>query len=451
MARRDLRQQDASIHAASELEYILRSEKRTLDPAVPTVSAHEAMTGKPVFQVKSDRDVTRVLFISYNTELLNPTQQSLDGYINISELFDEVHILILRQGIPPKNPVLRAAENVWIYTASSKFWWLTPRTGLKMLADQLVFASGFRPDLIVARDPFESAVVAYKAGEKYGRATQLHILDDYTSADFLKKDKHNFWRRFMPRFTVRKFLSVRTETSTLLAMLQHKFTIPDIDTLPRYQDYESLLDVKASIDLKDKYRPFVFFMLFVGKLTHASNLHRAIDAARFVLRNPRVGLIVLGGGPSQGEFKRRTKILGIEQQVVFDDKVTDIVPYLKSANLMIVTDSDSDSEDLVLKGAAAGIPMVMARTERREDIFTDGESAFLCEAANTQSFTDHIDDLLNDIGLRKQFTMNAQDIIRDKFHSKPDQYREAYRTSIEQAFFVETDEQQAADNTDTDD
>ncbi len=439
MARRDLLHHDASDHAASELEYIIRTEKRKSEPVVPTVTAEQAMKEGRVFKASSNRNVTRVLFISHNTELLNPTQQTLDGYIDISDLFDEVHILILREGIPPKNPVLRVAHNVWIYTAAAKHWWSTPASGVKMVAEQLEFAAGFRPDLIVARDPFESALAAIKLAKKYNRPTQLHILDDYSTSDFIKKSPHNFWRLFLPFFTVPKFPSVRTLTSTVQTMLQKKFVIPDVNMLPRFQNYESLIDVQSSIDLKEKYKPFIFFLVFVGKLGHESTLYRAIDSARFVLRNPRVGLIVLGDGKAKGEFEKRTKLLGIESQVVFETKVTDIVPYLKSANMLIVTDTDGDSEELVLKGAAAGIPMVMSRTDVREDIFSHGESAFLCEASDTQAFTDRVNNLLNDVPLRQQFVEKGQEIIRQQFHSDPKEYQEAYRTSIEQAFFIEAD------------
>lgn len=436
MARRDLSRRDASDHAASELEYVIRSEKRLAEPVVKQITAEQAMREERVYQVSSERNVTRVLFISQNTELLNPTKQSLDGYINISDLFDEVHILILRQGIPPKNPVLRVAPNVWLYTASAKYWWSTPKAGMEMLEEQLVFASGFRPDLIVARDPFESAVVALRAAKKFSKPTQLHILDDYSTSDFLKREKANFWRLFFPFFTVPKFLSVRTLTDNILARLQKKFVIPDGAVLPRYQNYEAILTQQTTLDLKEKYKPFIFFLIYMGSLGYESTFYRAIDAARFVLRNRRVGMIVLGDGGARREFERRAKILGIEDQVVFETRKEDVVPYLKSGNILIVTDTNLESEEVVLKGAAAGIPMVMSRTDRREDIFTHGESAFLCEAEDVQAFTDRINDLLNSVGLRQTFAENSQDIIRKKFHHDPREYREAYRASIEQAFFA---------------
>ena len=447
MARRDLSKYDASTHAASELDYIIKSKNLDAESAVPMVSVKQAMSGRRIFEATSTRNITRVLFISQNSELLNPTQQSLDGYIDVSNLFDEVHILILRYGIPAKNPVLRVADNVWLYTVSVKHWWHMLGAVKDIIKNQLEFASGFRPDLIVARDPFESAVMAYKLGKIYNRATQLHLLEDYTSVDFTKQSNENQIRFWLANYIVPKFQSVRTLTSTMQSILQRKFTIPDIDILPRYQNFEALIDNKATIDLKAKYRPFIFFLVFSGQLDYGSSLYRVIDAARFVLRNPRVGLVVLGDGLARGEFEKRAKILGIERQVVFVGKVSDVVPYLKSGNMLIVSDTDTDSEELVLKGAAAGIPMIMSRTDKREDVFEHGESAFLCEDADVQAFSDRINDLLNDINLRKLFIENGQELIRQKFHSDPHEYQEAYRASIEQAFFVGAEEESETEQT----
>jgi hypothetical protein len=39
------------------------------------------------------------------------------------------------------------------------------------------------------------------------------------------------------------------------------------------------------------------------------------------------------------------------------------------------------------------------------------------------------------------FIQNAEQMILDKFHQNPQEYKEAYRTSIEQALFVKPDEQ----------
>lgn len=436
MSRRDLSHRDASSHAASELEYVIRSTKK-FEEEVKKVSPQQAMTDAPLFHAKTEREVTRVLFISRNTSLLNPTQQTLDGYLNLSELFDEVHILIMRQGIPAKNPALRVADNVWIYTVSTRFWWWAPTVALKLLNEQLVFANGFRADLIVARDPFESAIVAQKIAEQYNRPAQLHILDDYQSGGFVHKAKNNFWRRFIARFTIPQFQSVRTATDSVLLYVKTVFNPSDIQVLPRFHDYESLIDSDESIDLKATYKPHIVFLLFSGKLDDSSAFVKALGAMRFVLKNPRMALLVLGEGNARSEFKRRAKVLGIDRQVIFETKAPSIVPYLKSAHILIVTDTDADSEDLVLQAAAAGIPMVMAKTEIREDSFINGVSAYMCDVNDTELFSQYIDELLNKPDLRAKFARNTQELIRTKFHTDPLKYREAYRESIEGAFFVD--------------
>ena len=151
MAKRDIVNFDASDRAASELEYVLK--KDTKAEAAPRISVAEAISQPRVFQMDSTRTTTRVLFVSQDASLLNPEKQSLDGFLNLHELFQEVHVLILRQGIEAKNPVFRVARNVWLYTASSRYWWAIPSAGIKLVEEQMVFAAGFRPLPKPARIP----------------------------------------------------------------------------------------------------------------------------------------------------------------------------------------------------------------------------------------------------------------------------------------------------------
>ncbi len=444
MARRNLSRVDASEYERSSLEYVLEKEKRQKDDT-RYLSVEEAIKEDAVYEVKSDRDITRVLFISQDESLLNPTKQSLDGYINLSDLFDEVHILILRQGIEPKNPVLRLEKNMWLYTASDKNWWFTPVKGKILAEGQLVFAEGFRPDIIVARDPFESAVLAIYLGRKFGRPVQIHVLEDYTKKYFLTKNRHNRWRRYLPRFTIPRAISVRTSTRNLYELMVKSFSVKDTAILPRFNNYESLIKAESTLDLRSKYKPFVFIMLYIGKLTYDSFLYRAIEAARLGLRNPHIGLIVIGEGPAKKEFEEKAKALGVREQVVFETEVRDDTPYLKSANVLLVPDMDINSEEVALRGAAAGIPLLMSRTPVREDVFMDGESAFLCSPESVDEFSLKLNILMNDITLRKHMVQSAQDIIKSKFHEDPVKYRAAYRETIEEVLFLEDDKEEGVE------
>lgn len=435
MARRDLLR-DSTSHATGELDFILKETAKAKKEQVPSVTAEQAMQEKRVVQHQTERDITRVLFISRNSDLLNPTQQTLDGYLNVSDVFDEVHILVLRQGIKPTKQVLRPHKNVWIYTAAASFAWQTPFKARELLLQQLVFVDGFRADLVVARDPFESAIVALWVAKMYDTPIQLHVLNNFYSPHFKQLARGNGIRRFITRFTIPKFLSIRTGTSLIHHILTNKYNIVDIKRLPQLNAYESAVNVRQTLDLKKKYPQYVFTILFIGDLKEGSTVMRAIDAARFMLLNKRVGMIILGDGPLYSDCLKRATLLGIEKQIVFERRSKDKVQYLKAASMLVVSDTDPVSEELVLQAAGAQIPMVMTRTEARDDLFTHLESAYLCPPDDVQALADGISELMNNFAVRNHITDQAFSMIIDRFHQDPEEYRKEYRDSIEQALFA---------------
>lgn len=437
MARRDLSTRDVSDYAAGELEYVLKKENEA-EP-IPTVSVEEAMAGKPVFRANTSRDVTRVLFISTGTGLLNPVSQTLDGYVEIADLFEEVHIMVLRIGIPSKKPVLRASQNVWIYTVSAMHWWELPGEGMKMIDEQLAFATGFRPDLIVARDPIESAWLAAKVSKKYNRPAQLHIVQDYTTIEFKEKQPANFFRRFVPLFTVNKFNSVRTLTDRMAQKIAEQFDPEDLKVLPRLQNYEELMNKTVSGRLSDKYQGLSVFLLYVGNLNKDSGAFKVLEAVRFILRNKRIGLIIIGEGEAKYELQHMARNYGVERQIIFEKENINLLPYLKGAHIMINPDDSEKSEEIVLQAAAAGIPLLISATEKRSDVFDDKYSAYFIDPNEVETITTGISDLLNDVEGRSIMAKNAQVAVTEKFHFDPTEYKTAYRYSIEEVLFAEMD------------
>jgi glycosyltransferase involved in cell wall biosynthesis len=414
----DLSKFDVASRQRDVLDYVLKAEKKGPSEPVIRESIKDARAGSAQLDIVSSRDAIRLLFISRDTELLNQTTQSLDGYLNLSDVFDEVHIVILQPGIRTRNPVLRVAPNVWLYVASATHWWWTPYVALELINSHMVFAGGFRPDLIVARDPYESALIAAIAGKRYERATQLHVLSDFTNPEVLKKEGHSWVRRLLLKYTVPKFLSIRTATDSLTRVLKLRFpTIPDIATLPRFHNYFKQPGEAPLPSIKDTYRQFSFIML----------------------RNPRVGLIVIGEGPARSEFMKRAEILGIKNQVVFEKRVDMIRRYYETADVLVVPDSTSESDEVAMQGAATGTPMIMTPTPLRSDLFVDGESVFFYEPNNTTDMVVKLNRLLNDNGLRKYFSDAVMLVAETRLHEDPAVYRQAYRDSVEEALLLATE------------
>lgn len=436
MARKDLSRFDAADYERTALEYVLEKEAEA-KAGIKYVPVEEALKSEPVYEHQSNRDVTRVLFISQDEALLNPTEQTLDGYTNLADLFDEVHVLILRRGIKAKNPVLRLADNMWLYIASDHKWWGTPLKGNALAEAELVFADGFRPDIIVARDPFESALLGLHLSHKYDRPFQVHVLEDYTDAEFRKNDPYDRWRHFLPNFVLKRIKSVRTNTRKLYDLLVKKFDPVDLEILPQFNNYEGLMRQTASLDLHKLYKDLKFVVLYIGKLDHQSLLYQVIDAARYGLKSPHIGLVVHGSGPAKTEFKKRAEILGVKDQVIFAGPNEKEIALMKSADVLVVPEIDEASEELVLRAAAAGIPLILARTAKREDLFIDGDSALFCTPGAIDEFSLKLNMMMNDPTLRKRLATAAKEMMQLKFHENPAAYRRAYRASIEQVLFLE--------------
>lgn len=434
----DLSQSDSSDRGRQFLQSVLVEEEAV--EAAPTEAVTSARFGDALYSVQSSRESIRLLFISRDDSLLNQSTQSLDGFLNMSDVFDEVHIVILRPGIRARNPVLRVADNVWLYVATAKHWWRTPQAALDLVDKELQFADGFRPDLIVARDPYESAYAANLISKRFDRPVQVHVVEDFTSKKFLVSEKSNKWRKFLTKFTLPKAGSVRTSTQQLQMLVEQRFpALHDVEVLPRFNNYRALAEAQAVINIKDKYRQFVFVVLFVGDLTHESTLHRALDATRFVLRNPRVGMVVVGDGPARSEFIKRADILGISKQVVFERKVDDLVSYMKTADVLLVTDQTATADELVLKGAAAGIPLLMTTTTLRNDLFTDAQSALFIPTLDVAQISEKLSVFLNDLQIRKVIKDGAREVVEERLYEDPSVYRDAYRNSVERGLLAGED------------
>ncbi len=435
--RNDLYNYDASERERSALNSVLNKRQASAEDAIERISVEEARRGESLYEAVSDRDLTRLLFISADESLLNQTQQTLDGYLNLSDVFDEVHIVILRPGIPVKNPVLRVEKNMWLYIATAEAWWWTPVRALKLIREQLEFADGFRPDLIVARDPYESALVAYAAAKRYGRATQVHVLEDFTDPQFLANVPHAWWRGKVARWVLKRSLSVRTATNQIEQLIKKHFPhVPDVATLPRFNNYESLTHAPVQRSIKEKYPQFTFIMLYFGTLDHNSTAYQVIDAARTVLHNPRVGLVVVGDGSARTEFKKRSELLEIAPQVVFERTADDMAGYLKTADVLIVSDTDSAGDEMVIRGAAAGIPVIATVTDLRQDLFVDGESILLAEPDDVSALTAKLNIILNGFAMRKQLATRALHIVETRLHEDPSVYRLTYKHSVEAGLFA---------------
>ncbi|MFN3188080.1 MAG: glycosyltransferase [Candidatus Paceibacteria bacterium] len=447
MKKNDLSHSDISERQQGALNSMLSRSAGGRGTAAPKESLEVARFGKTVYEVSTTRDQTRVLFISRDEALLSGGAHSIDGYLNLGEVFDEVHIVLLRSGSAPvRFPVLRVSSNVWLYIASAKDWWRTPFTALTVIDEHLAFAGGFRADIIIAHDPFESALVATIASGRYERPYQIHIQHDFYHPRFLLSDNHPRLRRWLGRYLLKRAVSVRTVSDQISQMVRSRFQrVLDVATLPRFNKFEASLADPVVYDVKKLYPEFEITILYIGSLNHNNLVHQVIDGIRPLCGQHNIGLIIAGAGPAKADLEKRVKRLKLDRHVVFETAVTKQADYLKTTDVLIVTDTTSASDELVIQGAVFHTALVTVPTTIRTDLFEHNSSILFFEPGKTSMITAHLRELVSDKSLCVQMSNAARRVVGERLHTSPSSYRHEYRASIERVLFLDDEQSGTAD------
>ncbi len=383
------------------------------------------------------REKSRLLIVTNNLNILDRSSSDFSFYYNLASQFDELHIIVAASLRQNKKMAKRYGDNLWIYTTAHLNWFRAPQAVRKVAKEQLTFAEGFRPDFVIATNPFESGLGAYLLARKYDRPFQLQIRDVFWTDEFKAKNKINRWRQKIARWLLDRAISVRVTTTAILEHIKDTYPeITDVDQLPRYYNIEQIIASTATDDKTDVFSRFSLVFLFVGHLDHKSTLFRTIDSVRNSLQLPRTVLVVVGEGPAKKEFEERAKIFGVADKIIFKPESTDVVPLMKNADVFICTDTSTESDDVVIKAAAAGSALLIAKTELREDIFTHDEDAYLCDEEDTTAFMSGVYKMANSTAYRKKLASAAQYTVKTRLHEDPVHFYSTYRNNLERVFNV---------------
>ncbi len=397
-----------------------------------TLPVDEVRFQGPTVKYDADRDKARVLFVTNDTSFLNPVDESLERFFKLTSEFDEIHIMVLRSGVIPTKPVLRVRNRIWLYVVSAEYWWWTPVIANEEMAiNQLTFANGFRPDLIVALEPFEAGIAAQWIGKAQKCPVQIHVRRNFQTEAWRKESPRNKWRAWMARYVLRRASSVRYQTKQIkdtIAPLCNKNAT--LELLPRFNNFANIINHAPEFDVHEKYPMYNKIFLYIGALNYDSRLFGAIDVLKYVLANPRVGLIVIGDGPARADCERKLKNLGLQTQVVFAQKVNDISTYLKTADALFVSDTTAAADEIVLQSAVASLPAIMLETDLRLEYFTDTQNAFLCNA-DLSCFKEKLFTILHNDDIREEMRTQLIRTVLPRLAEDAQQYLVRYRESVE--------------------
>jgi glycosyltransferase involved in cell wall biosynthesis len=159
-------------------------------------------------------------------------------------------------------------------------------------------------------------------------------------------------------------------------------------------------------------------ILHVGRLVEKKG---SADLIAALAGMSGVRLVVIGDGPLRGPLQRQAGALGVKAQFLGPQPVDEVAMWMRRASLLAapsVTARDGDAEGLpnvVVEGAACGIPVVATRHSGIPEAVEDGETGYLVREGDRQGLAARIGALLESADLRREMGFAARALAVERF------------------------------------
>ncbi|MCF7815442.1 MAG: glycosyltransferase family 4 protein [Candidatus Pacebacteria bacterium] len=387
-----------------------------------------------------EREQARLLFLTKDTTIMQEGSLSNRRIADLRSFFLEVHVVVLTLREEEDVAPVRLFDNVWLYATNSRSPWRMAYDAYVVVKTQLIFGGGFRADVIIAEDTFETGLVGCFFSKKHKRPLQVHISEDFFVTSFIEAQEYPLLYEWATRYVLKHATSVRTKTEfqRQAAILEYPDLTSVTEILPNYYNLEGWKNFVPTVNLRERYPQFKFTLLNISSMRKSSRaLEALIGAAKILHRYPVVGLIMVGNGPMRAVLERYAISLGVQKQVEFEPLPTEVLSFMRSTNVLLHLSEDGEDDDFILEAAVARLPMVANKDGIAGQLFVDEESACLCAATDIECIANSINRYLNENQDRALFTNRAYDIVFERVEQDYGEYIKQYAESIQRCVVKE--------------
>jgi glycosyltransferase involved in cell wall biosynthesis len=136
-------------------------------------------------------------------------------------------------------------------------------------------------------------------------------------------------------------------------------------------------------------------VVMVANLRPIKSVDTLIRAAALVIKSrPDTRFVILGDGPQRGELTRLTDELNVSSNVRLAGSVDDIMPYLTSSRIAVLTSLSEGCSNAILEYMNASLPVVASNVGGNPELVVDDETGYLVQPRDAQAFAEKIIHLL---------------------------------------------------------
>jgi len=380
-----------------------------------------------------------VLMISTDCKLFEVGSAVRERIAEYGSLFEELHVIVFSLA---KNGFRRAkvAENVWLHPTSSRFkasvcigalkivWGLRKRLGGRK-------GNGGKRVVVSSQDPFETGLVGFAAAFFLRAALQVQVHTDIGSPYFSSSLKNRI-RLGVASFVLPRAAAVRAVSERVRRDLIDRFRVDPakIVVLPIFVDAGRIINQERKFNLRDRLPLARFLILMASRLTREKNVGLALEILKEVMATyPFTSLVVVGEGPERPALIRKTRELGIDQNVVFLPWIPDVISCMKSANVFLSTSLYEGYGLTLIEAGLAGCPVVSSSVGAVGEWLESGRHALVCPVNDKKCFVEAIKRLIKDNELRQNLKTRLRWHLEHSLPSKK-KYLANFRRSFERCF-----------------
>ena len=159
-----------------------------------------------------------------------------------------------------------------------------------------------------------------------------------------------------------------------------------------------------------------FTIGIVANLKPVKGIEYFLEAVSLVcMEQPNVHFLIVGDGPIRTQLEVITDELKIREKVTFAGSVSDVLPYLSTMDIGVLSSLSEGFSNAILEYLAMGIPVIATDVGGNKEVVLDGKTGFLVPVRDSVAIAKSILQFVRDRNLICQMGLSARKIIEENF------------------------------------
>lgn len=157
--------------------------------------------------------------------------------------------------------------------------------------------------------------------------------------------------------------------------------------------------------------PDRFWLLAVAQARSEKRIDQLIRIVHAVVQarpQARIGFVYVGDGPPLAEWQQLAHDLDVADHCVFAGRRDDMLPYYRSADLMVHASERESFGLAIVEAMACGIPVVASAAAGPRETIVDGQTGALVDLHDFEAFTQAVLRYVDDDSMTKMHGNNAR-------------------------------------------